>query len=173
MNKAVKWYILILFFLVIIVAVMYRDQLDVEALKRMINQAGVVAALLFMALVAIALFLPRIISRLRQGSTLTIDDLRQKIKHHQELLLLDVRSEKDYYGELGHIQGATNIPLEELPHHLDELSHYLEKTVAFICTTDRRSKKAAQLLCKQGFSDVHVVTGGMKQWTEKSYSLAK
>ena len=79
-------------------------------------------------------------------------------------MVLDVRSADDYEGELGHIQESRNIPLEELRTRLPELTSNLEKPIALICTTDRRSKKAAQLLAKQGFSDVHVVFGGMMQW---------
>ena len=83
-----------------------------------------------------------------------------------ELLVLDVRSADDYEGELGHIPGTRNIPLEQLERHLPELSPYLEKPVALVCTTDRRSKTAAQILVKEGFADVHVVLGGMTQWNK-------
>lgn len=120
--------------------------------------------LLALALLAVVAFLPRIISRFRQGPTLSIEELNERMNRGDELLLLDVRTTDDYQGELGHIASSRNIPLEELESHLSELSPYLEKPVALICTTDRRSKKAAQLLGSQGFADVHVVTGGMTEW---------
>ncbi|MBI1425747.1 MAG: sulfurtransferase, partial [Gammaproteobacteria bacterium] len=122
--------------------------------------------LLALALLAMVAFLPRIISRFRQGPTLSIEALNERIQQDDELLLLDVRSDADYQGELGHIADSLNIPLEALESRLSELTAYQEKTVALICTTDRRSKKAAQLLTKRGFADVHVVAGGMKQWNE-------
>lgn len=124
--------------------------------------------LLALALLAAVAFLPRIISHLRQGPTLSIDQLHQYLSRNNELVVLDVRSAEDYEGELGHIQDSRNIPLEELGAHLPELAPYLEKPIALICTTDRRSKKAAQFLAKQGFADVHVVLGGMKQWSAQS-----
>jgi uncharacterized membrane protein YdjX (TVP38/TMEM64 family)/rhodanese-related sulfurtransferase len=123
--------------------------------------------LLALALLALVAFLPRIISRFRQGPTLNIEELNEHLNRGDELLLLDVRAADDYQGELGHIEGSRNIPLEELESRLSELSPYLEKTLALICTTDRRSKKAAQILGKQGFSDVHVVAGGITQWNEE------
>jgi rhodanese-related sulfurtransferase len=92
--------------------------------------------------------------------------LNGRLEKGEPLLLLDVRSEADYRGELGHIAGSRNIPLEALDARLTELSAYLEQPVALICTTDRRSKKAAQLLAGQGFSDLHVVVGGMTEWTK-------
>jgi len=123
--------------------------------------------LLALALLAVAAFVPRLISRLRQGPTLSIEDLNERLLRNDELLL-DVRSDADYQGEPGHIEGSLNIPLEALEPRLPELTPYQEKTVALICTTDRRSKKAAQLLTRQGFADVHVVAGGMTLWNKKA-----
>jgi uncharacterized membrane protein YdjX (TVP38/TMEM64 family)/rhodanese-related sulfurtransferase len=122
--------------------------------------------LLALALLTVVAFLPRIISHLRQGSTLSIDELRQRMSENSELLVLDVRSAEDYQGELGHIIGTRNIPLEELETCLPELAPNLEKPIALVCTTDRRSKKAAQILGKEGFADVHVILGGMTQWNK-------
>ncbi len=127
--------------------------------------------LLALALLAMAVFLPRIIGKLRQGATLSIDELRDRLNKGEELLVLDVRTAEAYQGELGHLVGSRNIPLEELESHIPELSFYMEKPVAIISTTDRRSKKAAQILNSQGFARVHVVSGGMTQWNKDSLPL--
>lgn len=123
-------------------------------------------AMLALALLAVVAFLPRLISQLRQKPTLSINELQQRMNNSDELLLLDVRSSNDYQGELGHVAGSLNIPLEALESRLAELSTYLEKTIALVCTTDRRSKQAAKILGRQGFADVHVVVGGMTQWNK-------
>ena len=123
--------------------------------------------LLALALLAMAAFLPRLISLFRQGSKLTVNELSEQLQSNSELLLLDVRSVSDYRGELGHIEGSLNVPLEELESRLDELMPSLEKPVALICTTHRRSKKAARILGAHGFADVHVVMGGMAQWSKE------
>ncbi|HHH48135.1 MAG TPA: rhodanese-like domain-containing protein, partial [Gammaproteobacteria bacterium] len=102
------------------------------------------------------------------GTTLSIEELHQRLNRDSDLMVLDLRSSDDYEGKLGHIQGSLNIPLEELGERLSELAPNLEKPVALICTTDRRSNKAAQLLANQGFADLHVVLGGMKQWNARS-----
>lgn len=122
--------------------------------------------LLALALLAVVAFLPRFIGRLRLGPTLDIHQLRQKLQQEEKPLLLDVRTVGDYAS--GHIAGALNIPLEELEARLDELASWQESPVAIICTTHRRSRKAAQLLGKEGFADVQVVTGGMSQWQKQS-----
>ena len=128
--------------------------------------------LLALALRALVAFLPRIIGRLRQGPTLGIDELQHRLNENDQPLVLDVRSTEDYQGELGHIAGSLNIPLEELETRLPELIPYLEKPIALVCTTDRRSKKAAQILASQGFADVHVVIGGMTQWNQHGLPTA-
>lgn len=122
--------------------------------------------LLALALLAVVAFLPRIIGRLRQGSTLSIDDLQQQLNQKQNPLLLDVRTAEDYAS--GHIAGALNIPLGDLEKRIDELARDLQRPIAIICTTDRRSRKAAQRLGREGFGDVQVVLGGMTQWLKQS-----
>lgn len=112
-------------------------------------------------------------SRFRQGSTLSIDELHERLGNSEELLLLDVRNVNDYQGDLGHIAGSRNIPLEQLETHLPKLSPYREKPIALVCTTDRRSKKAARILGIQGFSDVHVVIGGMTLWNKEGLSVTR
>ncbi len=128
--------------------------------------------LLALALLAVMAFVPRLISRFRRGPTLSVDDLNKRLNRGEELLLLDVRSAADYRGELGHIAGSRSIPLEELEAHLPELSAYLEKPVVLICTTDRRSKQAAQLLGNQGFANVQVVAGGMALWNKRALPVS-
>jgi uncharacterized membrane protein YdjX (TVP38/TMEM64 family)/rhodanese-related sulfurtransferase len=100
---------------------------------------------------------------LSRGS-LSIEALCTRLTQGDDLLLLDVRSTTDYSGEAGHIAGARNIPLEELNERVEELKPYMERPIALICTTDRRSRKAAGILAQRGFADVHVVSGGMTEW---------
>ncbi|HFD81498.1 MAG TPA: sulfurtransferase [Gammaproteobacteria bacterium] len=120
--------------------------------------------LLALALLAVVAFLPRLVGTLRRGPTLDIQDLGRRLAEEREMLLLDVRTAQDFNGEQGHIEGARNIPLEELPQRLDELADHIEKPVAIVCRTDRRSAKAALLLAEEGFADVHVVRNGMTGW---------
>ncbi len=132
-------------------------------------QKGLVA----LALLAAVAFLPRLIGRLRQRPTLSPEAFKQRLDAHEDLLVLDVRTAADYVGEQGHIAGSRNIPLEELPGRLSELDDYLERPVALVCRTDRRSDKAAALLSRNGFADAHVVQGGMTAWNVAGWPLAE
>ncbi len=123
-------------------------------------------ALLALALLGVVAFLPRLVRRLRarpqQG--LSAAELRQRLAAGEDIVVLDVRSAKDYAGELGHVEGALNIPLEELPRRLAELEPRRERPLAVICRTNRKSVHAVELLRKAGFSQVLLVNDGMLGW---------
>ena len=71
------------------------------------------------------------------------------------LTLVDVRSEMEY--RLSHLDGAVNIPLEELRSRLDELDR--DKPVVVYCKIGRRSYMAARILGHHGFR-VRSLAGG-------------
>ena len=121
--------------------------------------------LIALALLAIVAFLPRLIGNIRRGPSIDIPELKTRIDNN-ETLVLDVRTPKDFTGEQGHIESAMNIAVEELTDRMAELEEYIERPVALVCRTDKRSATAAQMLTEKGFHDVHVVRGGMTKWLE-------
>jgi uncharacterized membrane protein YdjX (TVP38/TMEM64 family)/rhodanese-related sulfurtransferase len=127
--------------------------------------------MLALALLAAVAVLPRLVARFRERPMLEVADLKDRLGEGSGLLLLDVRTAADFVGEQGHLTAARNLPLEELAARLDELEPHLETPVALICRTDRRSAKAARLLAKAGFADVHVVRGGMTAWLERGWPV--
>ncbi len=76
-------------------------------------------------------------------------------------------------GELGHIPGSRNIPVEELQHRLDELDSNRERPIIVVCRTERRSAKAAGLLNQVGFNQVAVLRGGMSQWNSAGLPIER
>jgi len=121
--------------------------------------------LIALALLAVVAFLPRVIGNIRRGPTIDIPELKRRIDSNGTLVL-DVRTAEDFIGEQGHIDSAVNIAVEELTDRMNELTDYIERPIAIVCRTDKRSAKAALLLTEQGFHDVHVVRGGMTKWIE-------
>ena len=121
--------------------------------------------LIALALLAVVAFLPRVIGNIRRGPTIDIAELKRRIDSNGTLVL-DVRTAEDFIGEQGHIDSAVNIAVEELTDRMNELTDYIERPIAIVCKTDKRSAKAALLLTEQGFHDVHVVRGGMTKWIE-------
>lgn len=129
--------------------------------------------LLGLALLAAVAFLPKIIGRLRQGEMVGVDELKKQIDAGENILMLDVRTEAEFIGELGHISGANNIPLNLLQSSIDEIMVHQEQPVLILCRTDKRSAKAARLLTQNGFNNVHVVRGGMTDWNKAAFPVIR
>ena len=103
---------------------------------------------------------------------ISVDELKSMLdKEGDNVRIIDVRTAADYSGEKGYIAQAVNLPLEEIDQWLSEIDDDLEKTIALVCTTDRRSEKAAKILTQNGFADVHVVKGGMTHWNIHGYPV--
>jgi rhodanese-related sulfurtransferase/membrane protein DedA with SNARE-associated domain len=126
------------------------------------SSSAVNAILIAIALLAVVMFLPRFIATVRRGPGIDVSELKRRIEQ-DETLVLDVRTEKDFQDK-GHIAQALNIPVENLEQQLTKLDDYMDRSISIVCTTDRRSAKAANILLKHGFQDVRVVKGGMTEW---------
>jgi phage shock protein E len=77
--------------------------------------------------------------------------------------LVDVRTPEEYAQK--HIDGAINIPIDELEFRFDEL---LPKNLPLVvyCASGVRAAYAAKLLKAAGFTDVYNL-GAMSRWNEK------
>jgi len=78
-------------------------------------------------------------------------------------IIVDVRGPDEFAGPLGHIDGARNIPLAELPARASELAAE-GRPLVMVCLTDKRSSQAAAELVAAGLRNVAVLRGGMKGW---------
>ncbi|MGH7864053.1 MAG: MBL fold metallo-hydrolase [Candidatus Binataceae bacterium] len=82
-------------------------------------------------------------------------------------ILVDVREEAEYRGDLGHIAGSMLIPLRELPERApSELADLKERDIIAICRVGVRSSTAAAILTGLGFERVWNMKGGMLDWNE-------
>lgn len=138
------------------------------------GQGLIQKGLLALALLALVLFLPRLISRFRRGAPLSIEQLQQRLQAGDTLMLLDVRSEEEFSSGEGHIGGAINIPLDQLDGRSDELAHSRQGGLAVIAGSDaQRAEEAARLLAGRGYSDVYVVQGGVAQWERAGFTVVR
>jgi len=128
-------------------------------------------AMLGLALLAVVIFIPRLINKIRQVNMLDISELKSQLDAKDDILLLDVRKLADFNGEQGHIEQAMLLPLEELSQRLTELEKYKSKAIITICRTDRRSSEAAKILSNSGFENVQVARMGMTDWNKHNYPL--
>jgi rhodanese-related sulfurtransferase len=92
-----------------------------------------------------------------------VGELRDRLARGERPLILDVRGPDEFDGPLGHIDGARNVPLSELPRHIAEIGQGAAPVVV-VCLTDKRSSQAAAALAEAGLRDVAVLRGGMRAW---------
>ena len=90
-------------------------------------------------------------------------------EHSSQVQIVDVRGEDEFNGILGHIPGATLLPLPELEARAAELSQ--DQPIVSVCRSGARSAQATVLLRKQGFDNVANLSGGMLSWRAQRLSI--
>ncbi len=85
------------------------------------------------------------------------------------LMVLDVRNRSEWAA--GHIPGAVNIPLGELPQRLVELP--ADGTIVTQCASGGRSAIAASLLLLAGAPSVENLSAGIEGWTNAGFALTR
>jgi uncharacterized membrane protein YdjX (TVP38/TMEM64 family)/rhodanese-related sulfurtransferase len=137
------------------------------------SEGSIQKGLLALGLLALIVFLPRLVRRLRSNPTLSADELKKRLDAGEDLLVLDVRGAQEFGGEQGHIAGARNIPLDELAKRVNEIEPYRGRPIAIVCRTDKRSATAAQLLATGGFAKIRVARGGMTEWNRSGFPVTR
>lgn len=88
-------------------------------------------------------------------------ELEALMANEPALLVLDVRNGWEC-AELGMIDGALNIPIQQLQARLTELDP--ERPTVVICEHGVRSQHACAFLEAQGFKTLYNHTHGMSDW---------
>lgn len=96
-------------------------------------------------------------------SRASVDALLDGMARKDIPVLLDVRTPEEF--ATGHLPGAINIPLTELPQRQRELDAYRGDDLWLVCRTGMRAERAARHLAREGFRPVHV-EGGLRSLGE-------
>ena len=91
------------------------------------------------------------------------DELAALLSEAAPPLVIDVRGPGEFTGPLGHIEGARNIPLDQIEFQAAALLGE-QKHLVMVCHTDRRSSAAADHLQRMGAEEIAVLRGGMVAW---------
>lgn len=78
----------------------------------------------------------------------------------KDLYLLDIRTPDEF--SLGSLEGAVNIPLDNLREHVNLLPK--DKKIVVFCGVGLRGHVACRILMQQGFSEVYNLAGGLKTY---------
>ena len=101
---------------------------------------------------------------------LSVEQVYEKANNDSTVLLLDVRTEPEFDGELGHVPGSILITLSELEARLEELIPYKEREILVICRSGNRSGQATKVLRENGYNALNMV-GGMRAWNKMIESI--
>lgn len=88
----------------------------------------------------------------------------QALLQQPNTLVLDVRTPGEF--ETAHIDGAVNIPVDQLDPHLREIVSNAGGTMVLVCQSGGRAEQAATKLSRHGKQDVVLLAGGMNAWQE-------
>ncbi|QHW32353.1 rhodanese-like domain-containing protein [Paenibacillus rhizovicinus] len=94
--------------------------------------------------------------------TLKEPEFRTAAEQTGSSLLVDVREPAEF--KSGFIAGARNIPLSQLGRRLNELPK--DRDLLLYCRSGMRSKQAARMLQKNGFTRLSHLQGGIGAWSQ-------
>lgn len=89
----------------------------------------------------------------------------EKIIQEKQGTIVDVRTPAEFMG--GNVAGSINIPLQELPHRMEEVKR-LKQPLVLCCASGGRSGSATNYLSSLG---VECVNGG--SWLDVNYYQAQ
>jgi thioredoxin len=85
--------------------------------------------------------------------------------------ILDVRTPNEFYE--GSIPGATLIPVQQLADRFVEIGAQKGRPVLVYCRSGNRSIVAAQILIRNGFTQVYNLQSGIKGWMQEGYETVR
>jgi len=101
--------------------------------------------------------------RKKEVGFIDIPKMREKIKNDDDMVILDVRSAKEY--DAGHIEGAVLIPVNDIRENTGMLD--TGKETILYCRSGYRAYLALRTLKNHGFSDVKLLNGSYLSWERK------
>jgi rhodanese-related sulfurtransferase len=95
----------------------------------------------------------------------------EQLIREEGALVVDVREVREY--QSGRIPLSRNIALRELGARLDELEGERHRPIIVSCRSGRRSASAGIFLCRNGFSSVYNLKGGVTAWLKSNRKLER
>ena len=138
----------------------------------MVSRRTTVIVMVAVAIVAIvaALYTPKLLHWGEdEYGDVTVQEASNLIADKPELVILDVRTVSEFND--GHIEGAINIPVEEIANRLSELDKNDELLV--YCRTGNRSATAVGILEDAGFTKIYHMHEGISVWVQRAYPVVQ
>lgn len=87
-------------------------------------------------------------------------EVRNMISRNEIDLILDIRN-NEYYIK-GHLPGAINIPMNEIPDYMEFINNFKNKTILIYCGIGKQSINAGNVLILNGFNKIYSLDNGIK-----------
>ncbi|VYU09970.1 Thiosulfate sulfurtransferase PspE precursor [Clostridium tertium] len=91
---------------------------------------------------------------------ITSEEAKEEM-NNGDVTILDVRTEEEYNS--GHIENSILITVDDIESKAEEILSNKDEKILVYCRSGNRSKKAADLLVKMGYTNVYDF-GGIKDW---------
>lgn len=99
----------------------------------------------------------------------TVHEINNLLDTGGECQVIDVREFSEFNNE--RLADAKLMPLSNFEKHEAEIDH--TKPVYIMCRSGSRAKQAAEKLVSKGFTDIHVIEGGMTAWAGANLPVIK
>ncbi len=96
-------------------------------------------------------------------------DFHAFIQSRTDAFVLDVRLPPEWDDEFGHLEFATQIPVQELELRLSELPSDKYRPILIYDRTGLRSTQAAELLAAHGYREIYTLLGGLAAYRQAGY----
>ena len=93
------------------------------------------------------------------GNDIDYENAKIILKNDNTSVLIDVRSPQEY--KEGHLERSINIPLYDIKEQIENKIPNKDASLIIYCQSGNRSKKAIEILEKEGYKNLYNIIGGM------------
>jgi len=104
---------------------------------------------------------------------LPVAEVQKMIAENPQIPIIDVRTQQEFTGDLGHIAGAQLKPVQDIGNWVSQIDSLKDQTIILVCRSGNRSGQAAKYLAERGFKHLINVKGGMIDWNKNEYPIEK
>jgi len=97
--------------------------------------------------------------------TFSIEEFVDRLTHGERFVLLDVREDLEW--QAGHLPSAHHLGKGVIEREIETVLPDRATAIACYCSGDDRSVLVAEILGRMGYTNVVVLDGGWRGWTER------
>ncbi len=98
-------------------------------------------------------------------TSISMSEFKKLYSQNQNINVIDVRTQGEFNGPLGHIPTAKLMPLSNIQESVNILKELGPESIYVVCRSGNRSGRATSILLKNGINAINV-EGGMKAWNQ-------